>query len=204
MNYACFFSYFIPRFSHDKTHHTHYVLGSQDEPGRARSPVNAAGRGQRSKRKSLSHCCGCSSHNSPVDDPTMTTTAHVLASNSTSIDKKRIEEEAVRVRDAATRSQRWETLATFDLFRGAQRPLPLPLPTMILAHSFSYLTIDPLYDPPPTPDMSLIEPFQSTDFPTLLGQNIEDADTGPRKQTRLDKATIHHVIPDVRVFLISP
>ena len=126
-----------------------------------------------------------------------TTTVHVLASNTTSIDKNQIEEEAVRVRDAATRSQKWKTLAILNLFKGAsdddhdrRRRLLIP-------------STDPLYDPPPTPDMTFIEPFQTTDFPPFLGQcqNIADPDTRPRKRRRLDKATIHHIIPDVRLFL---
>ena len=125
---------------------------------------------------------------------TTTTTVHVLASNTTSIDKNRIEEEAMRVRDAATRSQKWKTLAILNLFKGIsdddhdRRRSLIP-------------SIDPLYDPPPTPDMTLIEPFQTTDFPPFLGQNIADPDSRPRKRRRLDKATIHHIIPDVRLFL---
>ena len=136
---------------------------------------------------------------------TNTTTAHVLASDTTSIDKNQIEEEAVRVRDAATRSQKWRTLAILNLFKGAcfssasgddertnertndRRRSLIP-------------TLDPLFDPPPTPDMTLIEPFNTTDFPTLLGLNIADPDTRPRKRRRLDNATLHHIIPDVRVF----
>jgi len=130
------------------------------------------------------------------------TTVHVLASmapNTTIISTKQIEEEALCVRDAATRLQRWETLVKFNLLQSAS-PL-LPLIPMTLAHPIS--TVDPLYDPPPTPDMTLIEPFQSTDFATLLGQNLADPDTRPRKRRRLDKDTLHHIIPEVRIFVTS-
>lgn len=128
---------------------------------------------------------------------TVTTTVHVLASNTTSIDKKQIEEEAVRVRDAATRSQKWKTLAILNLFKGVSNDDHDRRCSLISS-------IDPLYDPPLTPDMTLIEPFQTTDFPPFLGQgqNIADPDTRPRKRRRLDEATIHHIIPDVRLFLL--
>lgn len=122
-----------------------------------------------------------------------TTTLHLLALNnySTIINTKEIQEEALSVRDAAIRPQQWKTLAQFNLLQGGfhicfQR-----------RHSLTW-SLDPLYDPPPTPDMTLIESFKSTNFATLLGQNIADPDTRPRKRRRLDKDTIHHIIPDVR------
>lgn len=81
--------------------------------------------------------------------------------------------------------------------------LPILPPTLSCSPGLLPFTADPLYDPPPTPDMSLIERFKSTDFATLLGQNIADPDTRPRKRRRLDKDTLHHMIPDVRVFVPS-
>lgn len=84
-----------------------------------------------------------------------------------------------------------------SLFLICSKVLPSPL---LLAMTNDRSTVDPLYDPPPTPDMTLIEPFKTTDFPSFLGQNIADPDTRPRKRRRFDKTTLHHIIPDVRVF----
>jgi hypothetical protein len=65
---------------------------------------------------------------------TTTTTVHVLAPSTVPIDKGQIEAKAVRVRDAATSSHRWKTLAKLDLLKGASRlttttdnPRPFPL-----------------------------------------------------------------------------
>jgi hypothetical protein len=107
-------------------------------------------------------------------------------------------------RRSSTHTRCSNTLSTVENSRHIQLVPRCCFRRRLFARSLGLVyTTDPLYDPPPTPDMTLMEPFRSTDFATQLGQRIADSDTRPRKKRKLDKATPLHAIPEVRVFLVS-